>query len=144
MGSTTWKRKKVSRCVEADSCYYFEQEKLVNFAGAFARESNKVVDFPNPDLLVEVDLSPSNVDRPGIYSALQVPELWRLRNRIVSIEQLVAPGVYVATDRSRFLPVGPEDLTRWVFVGYAHDPNTWKHRLREWVQTELKARFGAT
>jgi len=144
LGSTTWKRKKLGRGVEADSSYYFDRAKLLAFAAAVEKESNKVIDYPNPDLVVEVDISPSRIDRPGIYSALQVPELWRLRNKVVSIEQLVSPGVYVATERSRFLPVRPEDVTRWVFVEYSRDPTTWKQRLREWVQTDLSQRSSAT
>ena len=87
-------------------------------------------DYPNPDLAIEVDLSPSKIDRPGIYAALQIPELWRLREKAVSIEQLVPPGAYAAAERSRFLPVRSEDITRWVFAEYARDPITWKQRLR--------------
>ena len=40
------------------------------------RESNKVEDYPNPDLVVEVDISPPQADRDGIYAALKVPEVW--------------------------------------------------------------------
>jgi Uma2 family endonuclease len=137
LGSTTWKRKKVQRGVEPDSCYYFDREKILAYAAAMDGESNKVGDYHNPDLVIEVDISPSKIDRPGIYASLQVAELWRLRKKIVSIEQLVSPGVYVAVQRSRFLPVRPEDVTRWVFGEYSSDPITWKQRLREWVRTEL-------
>ena len=41
-------------------------------------DSNDVADYPNPDLMSEVDLSPSKIDRPGIYRALEVAEFWRL------------------------------------------------------------------
>ncbi len=136
-GSTTWKRKKVKRGVEPDSCFYFKPEKLLACAAAEAKGSNKVKDYPNPDLAIEVDLSPSKIDRPGIYAALQISELWRLRDKVVSIEHLVSPGAYVAAERSQFLPVRPEDVTRWVFGEYARDPITWKQRMREWVRTDL-------
>ena len=49
-GSTTWKRKKVKRGVEPDSCFYFKPEKLLACAAAEAKGSNKVKDYPNPDL----------------------------------------------------------------------------------------------
>jgi Uma2 family endonuclease len=136
-GSTTWKRKRVKRGVEPDSCFYFKAEKLLACAAAEEKGSNKVEDYPNPDLAIEVDLSPSKIDRPGIYAALQVGELWRIRDKVVSIEQLVSPGAYVTAERSRFLPVRPEDVTRWVFGEYSRDPITWKQRLREWVRTDL-------
>ena len=76
-GSTTWKRKRVKRGVEPDSCFYFKAEKLLACAAAEEKGSNKVEDYPNPDLAIEVDLSPSKIDRPGIYAALQVGELWQ-------------------------------------------------------------------
>jgi Uma2 family endonuclease len=136
-GSTTWKRKRVKRGVEPDSCFYFKAEKLLACAAAEEKGSNKVEDYPNPDLAIEVDLSPSKIDRPGIYAALQVGELWRIRDKVVSIEQLVSPGAYVAAERSQFLPVRPEDVTRWVFGEYSRDPITWKQRLRVWVRTDL-------
>jgi hypothetical protein len=55
------------------------------------------------------------IDRPGIYAALEVPEFWRVRNNVVSIEQLGPDGTYVPVSRSRFLPVHAEHVTRWVF-----------------------------
>ncbi len=85
VGSTTWKRKKVKRGVESDLCYYFDPPKLATFAEVFARRSNKVEDYPNPDLAIEIDISRSKIDRPGIYAALKVPELWRFHNERFSI-----------------------------------------------------------
>jgi Uma2 family endonuclease len=136
-GSTTWKRKKVKRGIEPDSCYYFDPEKLLACAAAEAIGSNSVKDYPNPDLAVEIDLSPSRIDRPGIYAALQIPELWRLRAGVVSIEKFAPPGVYVPAERSQFLFIRPEDVTRWIVGEDSRDQATWKFRLREWVRTEL-------
>jgi hypothetical protein len=44
-------------------------------------KSNNMSDYPDSDLAIEIDLSPSRIDRPGIYRALQVPEIWRLRKK---------------------------------------------------------------
>ena len=41
-----------------------------------ARNENEVAAYPNPDLAVEVDISRPQADRPAIYAALQVPEVW--------------------------------------------------------------------
>jgi Uma2 family endonuclease len=136
-GSTTWKRKKVKAGIELDSCFYFEPEKLLACAAAEEKGSNKVKDYPNPDLAIEVDLSPSKIDRPGIYAALQIPELWRLRDKVITIEHLASTGAYVAAEQSQLLPVRPEDVTRWIFGEYTRDPITWKQRIREWVRTYL-------
>lgn len=76
-GQSTWKRPEVARGLEADECYYFALEKLAAANEAMMRMSMDVADYPNPDLAIEVDLSPSQIDRPGIYAALRVAEVWR-------------------------------------------------------------------
>jgi hypothetical protein len=138
MGSTTWRRKGLKRAVESDLCYYFDPVKLA--AAAAAADSDDVDDFPNPDLAVEVDVSPPRIDRSGIYVALEVPEFWRARKKSVSTEHLGPDGAYVPAHRSRFLPVRPEDVTRWVFTEDSADRVTWEERLREWVRNELVPR----
>ena len=112
VGSTTWKRKSVKRGVDSDLCYYFDHAKLATFTEAFARRSNKVEDYPNPDLAIEIDISRSKIDRPGIYAALKVPELWRFHKEQFSIKHLRPGGTYPPADRSRFLAVRPDDITR--------------------------------
>jgi Uma2 family endonuclease len=136
-GSTTWKRKQVKRGAEPDSCFYFDPRKLLACAVAEERGSNKVKDHTNLDLAIEVDLSPSKIDRPGIFAALQIPELWCVRDKVVSLERLTSLGAYVAAERSPFLPVPADDVKRWVFGEYTGDSITWKQRLRDWVRTEL-------
>jgi hypothetical protein len=112
---------------------YFDPAKIA--AAAATAHSDDVDLYPNPDLAVEVDISPPKIDRLGIYAALQVPEFWRIRNKAVSIEQLGPDGKYVSVQRSRFLPVRPEDVTRWVFIEDSTSLITWEERLREWVRT---------
>jgi hypothetical protein len=55
-------------------------------------KSDDVADLPNPDLAMEIDLSPAKIDRPGIYRSLHVPEVWRLHGGAVSIDQIDAVG----------------------------------------------------
>jgi Uma2 family endonuclease len=143
LGQTTWMRKKVKRGVESDLCYYFDVAKLAAFAEAFVRGSNKVKDYPNPDLAIEVDVSPSKIDRPGIYAALRVPELWRVRKQSVSIEQLGPSGTFVPAVASGFLHVQSHEVSRWLFGEDSRQRVTWERSLREWVQDELGPRVNA-
>src|SRR4051794_15388366 len=62
LGQTTWKRAQVARGLEADECYCFVPDKLTMIAEAIARMSEDVADYPNPDLAIEVDVSPSKID----------------------------------------------------------------------------------
>jgi Uma2 family endonuclease len=138
MGSTTWKRAKLNRAIESDLCYYFDPAKLA--AAAAAAHSDDVDLYPNPDLALEVEMSPPKIDRPGIYAALEVPELWRARKRSVSIEWLGADGKYAPVPCSRFLPVTSDDVTRWIYGEDANDLVIWEERLRTWFRAELVPR----
>jgi Uma2 family endonuclease len=139
-GSTTWNRAAVERGLEADQCYYFDPAKLEDSDAAVSRKSNNVADYPNPDLAVEIDISRSKIDRPGIYAALAVSEVWRFQDETVSIEQLGPDGAYTAAAMSRFLHVRPDEVTRWLADGQAGNRRDWVRRLREWIRNELRLR----
>ena len=143
LGSTTWKRAARRRGIEADLCYYFDAAKIRARDAAAARDSNDVADYPNPDLVVEIDISPPEIDRPGIYSALQVSEVWRYRDNTTSIEQLDASGNYVKAQSSLFLHVRADEIDRWLSEGKSGDRNRWRRRLQKWVKTVLKPRVGS-
>lgn len=144
LGSTTWKRAEVERGIEADLCYCFDPTKLEACELADSRGSNDIADFPDPDLAVEVDLSPPKIDRPEIYRALRISEVWRFRAGAVSIEQLGADGNYVQAESSRFLHVRSDEITRWVIIENSSKRMAWKKRLRAWIQAELKPRMRPT
>ena len=140
LGSTTWKRSELERGIEADLSYCFAPARLEACEAADSRDSNDVADYPDPDLAVEIDLSPPQIDRPAIYRELRVAEIWRLRAGTVSIEQLGVDGNYVAAESSRFLHVTPDEVTRWVIKEKSGNRRQWKMRLRKWILTELKPR----
>ena len=141
LGLTTWKRSAQRRGVEADQCYYFDAAKIQACDAAAARGSNDVADYPNPDLVIEVDISPSRIDRPGIYSALQVFEVWRFENEKVSIEKFGADGTYATVESSQFLHVRGAEIDQWLSDGKTEDRRQWRQRLQEWVKTTLKPRI---
>ena len=89
-GQTTWKRIEVARGLEADESFYFQREELE--AAAKARDSKVLADFPNPDLAIEVDISLPQIDRAGIFAALNVAEVWRFDGEQVVIDRLTVTG----------------------------------------------------
>jgi len=134
LGETTWKRSEAARAIEADQCYIFDPEKLAAANAARAKRSNNVADYPNPDLVVEIDISPFLVDRPAIYAALKVSEVWRFDGDQVVFEQLGPDGEYAVVKRSRWLPVRPEDVRRWLVEEDCSDDMDWRCRLAEWAK----------
>ncbi len=133
-GETTWKRAKVKRGLQADQCYYFQPDKLAAVQAAWARKAKKIAHYPNPDLVIEIDLSEPKVDRPGIYAKLQIAEVWRFDGESVVIEQLQSDGSYAPAESSRFLPLRPDDILRWLMVEDYGDELTWERRLDAWAK----------
>jgi len=98
-GSLTMKRELLQRGAEPDECYYIQNEALVRH-----KEDIDVTVDPPPDLVIEIEIARSALDKPGIYSALGVPELWRHDGERLSIHVLGPEGKYLETPRSRVLP----------------------------------------
>jgi Uma2 family endonuclease len=140
-GQTTWKRPEILRGLESDQCYYFTPEKMAAVAEARARKSNAVADYPNPDLAIEVDISPPELDRAGIYAALKVAEVWRFDGESLAIMHLQSDGRYTAVESSQFLPISPDEILRWVAKEDATNKSSWERRLRAWIRDDLAPRF---
>jgi Uma2 family endonuclease len=82
LGSTTLKRSDLARSTEPDNCYYIQNE---------LRVRGKLVDLsqdPPPDLVVEVDITHTDIDKPNLYASMGVPELWRYNGKVLQIYQL--------------------------------------------------------
>jgi Uma2 family endonuclease len=97
------------------------------------------VDFatdPPPDLVVEVDITRTDIDKNQLYAAMGVPEFWRCNGREWQIYQL-QDGIYQASDRSPTFPwVEKEDL--YQFLEQAQQDEIEAERsLRKFVQETL-------
>jgi Uma2 family endonuclease len=82
MASTTLRRKSLQRGAEPDKCYYIQNEPLVR-----GREVDLEQD-PPPDLVVEIDITHTDIDKNTLYAQLGVPELWRFNGQILTLYQL--------------------------------------------------------
>ncbi|MGB0071281.1 MAG: Uma2 family endonuclease [Isosphaeraceae bacterium] len=111
--------------------------------GNKARRSLDIADYPNPDLGIEIDMSPPKIDRPAIYAALKVAEIWRFdgEHQQLFIERLEDDGTYRTVDRSSFLPLYAAEIRRWVVGEDSHDESVWARRLRARVRAELAPRL---
>ena len=70
-GSTTLKFKKKKKGLEPDHCYWVRNAAIVR---GVKRLDLKI--HPPPDLVVEIDVTHSAVNREDIYLAMGVPEMW--------------------------------------------------------------------
>jgi Uma2 family endonuclease len=72
------------------------------------------VDFaqdPPPDLVVEVDITHTDIQKNQFYAQLGVSEFWRFNGKILRIYQL-QNDVYVEVDRSPTFPQIPKE---WLY-----------------------------
>jgi Uma2 family endonuclease len=138
MRETTWIRPEIERGLESDGCYYLDPAKIASAVAALRRLSNDVADYPNPDLALEVDMSPPQVDRPAIYAALRVAEIWTFDGRTLTIKVLDERGEYQVVEFSRFLPVRADQVARWLLEEEVSDYDAWIQRVRAWAARELR------
>ncbi|MEH2191784.1 MAG: Uma2 family endonuclease [Nostoc sp.] len=131
LGSTTFKRPELSGA-EPDECFYIEN---INFI-----KGKKRIDLaqdPPPDLVVEIDITSSSINRFQVYADMGVPEIWRydgndfsinvLQNhKYISVEQSLAFPNLPLTEISNFLEqVGEKDYLELV------------KEFRQWVRNQI-------
>lgn len=132
-GSTTLRSELRARGLEPDECYWLANEAALRGK----RELDLAVD-PPPDLVIEVEVSRSAVDRLPIYAALRVPEVWCFAAGRVTTHRLDDSGEYARASRSAALPfLDPAVLGRWVERAYDTDETTWIRQFRAWVDAEF-------
>lgn len=109
-GSMTFRRADLNRGLEPDLCYWVANQALVRGKREFDAAND-----PPPDLAIEIDISPSRLDRSKIYAALRVPELWRYDGEALHVEVLQADGTYLPSDFSPSFPFLPtHQLARFI------------------------------
>ena len=98
LGNTTFRREDAGRGLEPDDCWYISHEARMR-----ERDSIDLFIDPPPDLVIEIEISRSALDRMEIYSALAVPEVWRCDGHSLTIAILVDGG-YIESDHSPTFP----------------------------------------
>lgn len=98
MGSTTLEREDLLKSAEPDNGYYIQNYSLVA-----DHEVDLAVD-PPPDLIVEVDITHTDINKNLLYANLGVPEFWRFDGKIWKILCLV-DGAYQEEERSPTFPI---------------------------------------
>jgi Uma2 family endonuclease len=102
MGSTTMNYAFLEKGAEPDNAYYIQNQSLVK---------GRNIDFaqdPPPDLVVEVDITHTDIQKNQFYARIGVPEFWRFNGKVWRIYQL-QEGVYVEVEESPTFPQAPKD-----------------------------------
>jgi Uma2 family endonuclease len=98
-GSTTLKKALRRKGLEADKSFWICHERSMRGKKAWNPRSD-----PPPDLVVEIDVTHSSIDRLAIYAALRVPEIWHYDGLVFKVLVLGTNGKYNRKSKSAAFP----------------------------------------
>lgn len=128
LGSTTFKDAGWDRGFEPDACFYLRDAQRV-------RGLRRIVPRvdPAPEIVFEVDITRSGIDKVALYAQFGVTEVWRHDDSTASIHVL-ADGSYERTDRSKAVSgLDAATLSRLLADGLSTPLPTWLRQVRAWA-----------
>lgn len=131
LGSTTFKNKEMLQAVEADDCFYIQNEAAIR--------GKKRIDLtidPPPDLAIEIDITSRT--QFNNYEALGVPELWRYNGRKL-LSYVLQDGKYLESKTSYNFPSLPivGVIHQYVEQSKVVGRNAMMKAFRNWVREQI-------
>ena len=131
-GSMTFKREDLAQGFEPDVTFYFASEPVVR-----GRDRIDPAVDPPPDLVIEIDVSRHSLNKLPIYAAFGVPEVWRVRNGIVTVyvRKAGSSDEYAEDVPSLVLPpLTGEILTRFLAQRVELGRAAWVRSIHSWAR----------
>lgn len=128
MGSTTLSREMLDRSAEPDDAYYIQNQPLV---------AGRDIDLdrdPPPDLVVEVDITHTDIDKLVLYAAMGIPEFWRYNGEVWRI-YVLNRNLYKEVEVSPTLPQVPKAKLYEFLAAARQDEVEAELALRDWVRS---------
>ncbi len=127
VGSTTFRRQDLARGFEPDACFY-----IAHAAHMRQRQDIDLTVDPPPDLVIEIDITSTSLNKMPIFAALGVPEVWRYDGQQVHMFLLQA-GAYTPVEASAAFPgVTREVIGQFVEASKTLKRTDWQHSVRAW------------
>jgi Uma2 family endonuclease len=134
LGSLTCRREDLARGLEPDQCYYIQNEDVV-----WDKEQIDLNQDPPPDLVVEIDVTSSSIDRLSLYASLGVPEVWGYDGNRLIIYQLEAQE-YTEREVSPTFPfLSQVEMLRFLELRRTTKENALIRLFREWVRSQIQS-----
>jgi Uma2 family endonuclease len=128
-GSTTFKRKGLARDFEPDACFY-----IGNVVRVKGKAKLDLMVDPPPDLVVEIDITHSSLDKLALFAAFGIPEVWRHDGQQLTFHVHTETG-YRVSEKSRVLPGADRvAVARFIETGQTAYRPTWLRGIREWAE----------
>jgi Uma2 family endonuclease len=130
-GSTTYKREDLMLGFEPDSCFYIQNELKIR-----GKDRIDLKIDPPPDIVVEIDITHSTINKRAIFASFGVPEVWRYDGNKLEILVWEASD-YVVSERSRALPVlSTAIVNRFILESLDGSRREWMMKVRAWAQQQ--------
>jgi Uma2 family endonuclease len=128
MGSTTLEQVELDRSPEPDNAYYIQNQPLV--AGRRVDLSQD----PPPDLVVEVDITHTDIDKLRLYAAMGVPEFWRYNGQVWRIYQLQGETYQEVATSPTFPQIPKEKLYEFLTTAQQDEVEA-EQQFRAWLRS---------
>jgi Uma2 family endonuclease len=131
-GSTTFDREDLGRGFEPDACFYVQNAERVRGKPRIDLRLD-----PQPDLVIEVDITSPSLDKFPIYARASIPEIWRHDGERLAIFEMRGEE-YVDVAESRTIsPLTSEAISSFIEQSSSLDIVTWMRRVREWSRSNI-------
>ena len=130
MASTTLNLPELKIGAEPDKCYYIQNEPAVR-----GKKVDLAID-PPPDLVVEVDITHTDINKNQLYQEMKVSEFWRYNGKVLTI-YLLSENQYQESETSPTFPL----LTKSKIYEFLAECDTQgetqtKRAFRTWLQEQ--------
>ena len=132
LGSSTFKRSELSGA-EPDKCFYIQ-----NLNAVKGKKRIDLTQDPPPDLVIEIDITSSSVNRFEVYADMGVPEIWRYDGNLFSVNRL-EDQIYVYSEQSLAFPDVPvQEISRFLQQAANMDYLELISAFRSWVKSQIQ------
>jgi len=132
LGSRTCDRQDLESGLEPDQYYYIQHEPQIRGV-----DQIDLTQFPPPDLVVEIDITSSSLNRFSIYQALGVPEIWRYDGKVLEF-YVLKNEQYVLQLHSQALPMlTAGDVLRFIQLRPKMGENALVKDFRRWIRQQI-------
>jgi Uma2 family endonuclease len=132
-GSTTFKRRKHQRGLEADGCWWIANEAQVRGKTRIDLRRD-----PPPDLVAEIDVTRSSLNRMTIYARLRIPEVWRYDGKSLMFFALDQNSYKEVETSVAFPGFEAAEILPFLKLYKQEDQTTIVRRFRAWVQSRIR------
>ncbi len=130
LGSTTWRKQAKMAGIEADNCFYFQNEPIIRGQLEYDLEKD-----PPPDLALEIDITSKSLSRFPIYTRLEIPELWCYDSGELKIYLLQENEEYQEVKNSKVFPNIPvQEIPKIIEKFRLEGRRIIRKKIREWAR----------